>query len=80
VFWLTAAVLSPTGYGYNWNCYTVDAYKNISDIYNAWNNETTYPEDGMTEVNNLMKNQAFYKRVIWRKVMTLDAEGNLIKN
>jgi len=80
VFWLTAAVLSPTGYGYNWNCYTADAYKNLSDIYNAWNNETTYPEDGMTEVNNLMKNQAFYKRVIWRKVMTLDAEGNLIKN
>ena len=80
VFWLTAAVLSPTGDGYKWNCYTADAYKNMSDIYNAWNKEITYPEDGLTEANNLMKNQAFYKSVVWRKVMSLDAEGNLIKN
>lgn len=80
VFWMTAGVLSPQGYGYNWNCYTVDAYKNRSDMYNAWNTEITFPEDGLTEVNNLMKNQAFYKRVVWRKVMSLDADGNLIKN
>ena len=80
VFWSNAAVLNPTGDGYNWNCYTVDAYKNQSDIYNAWNKEITWPQDGLTEANNLMKNQAFYKSVVWRKVMSLDAEGNLIKN
>lgn len=80
VFWMTAEVLSPQGHGYNWNCYTLDAYKNMSDMYNAWNNEVTFPEDGLKEANDLMKNQSFYKRVVWRKVMTLDANGNLIKN
>jgi hypothetical protein len=80
VFWMTAEVLSPQGHGYNWNCYTLDAYKNMSDMYNAWNNEVTFPEDGLKEANDLMKNQSFYKRVVWRKVMTLDADGNLIKN
>ncbi len=27
-----------------------------------------------------MKNQNFYMRVIWRKLMSLESEGNLVKN
>jgi len=80
VFWNTASVLSPTGNGYNWNCYTADAYKNYSDIFNAWNKEVTWPEEGIAEAGKSMKDQSFYKTVVWRKVMWLDAEGNLKSN
>ncbi|WP_242121714.1 hypothetical protein, partial [Aestuariivivens sediminicola] len=80
VFWYTASVLNPRGYGYNWNCYTVDAYKNMSDIYDSWNTDIDFPEEGWKKTSDLMKNQDFYKRVIWKKVMSLDSEGNLVKN
>ena len=77
VFWSTATVLSPRGHGYNWNCYTVDAYKNYSDIFNGWNKEVSYPEEGMIELGKLMKDQSFYKSVVWKRAMWLDADGNL---
>jgi hypothetical protein len=77
VYWNTASVLSPRGHGYNWNCYTVDFFKNYSDIFNAWNKEVIWPEEGMTEAGKLMKDQSFYKSVVWRKAMWLDSDGNL---
>lgn len=77
VFWLTAAVLSPRGNGYNWNCYTVDAYKNYSDIFNPWNNPPTWPEEGMAEVSKYLPEGNFYKSVIWEKTLWLDSEGKL---
>ncbi|WP_370480300.1 hypothetical protein [Tamlana flava] len=80
VFWYSASVINPRGDGYKWNCYTVDAYKNMSDIYDSWNTDVDLPEEGWNETKKLMKNQYFYKRVIWRRVMFLDSEGNLIKN
>lgn len=80
VFWSTAAVINPRGDGYNWNCYTVDAFKNMSDVYDSWNKDIDFPEEGWKETSDLMKNKDFYKRVIWRKVMHLDSEGNLVKN
>jgi len=77
VYWNTAAVLSPTGHGYKWNCYTVDFFKSYSDIFNAWNKDVTWPEEAMTEAGKLMKDQSFYKSVVWRKDMWLDSDGNL---
>lgn len=77
VFWYAATVLSPRGNGYNWNSYTVDAFKSYSDIFNPWNNPPTWPEDGMTEVGKFLPNGNFYKSVIWQKMLWLDAEGNL---
>ena len=78
VGWITGAVMNPLGYGYKWNCYTADAFKNMSDIYNAWNVENvTWPEEGMEAVNKSSKEPGFWKRVIWFKEMWLDSEGNL---
>ncbi len=73
----TAAVLSPRGHGYKWNCDTVDFFKNYSDIFNALNKDVTWPEEAMTEAGKLMKDQSFYKSVVWRKTMWLDFDGNL---
>lgn len=77
VFWYAAAVLSPRGSGYNWNCYTVDAYKTYSDIFNAWETPPTWPEDGFAEINKYLPDGNFYKSVVWQKTMWLDAEGQL---
>ena len=77
VFWYAATVLSPTGSGYSWNCYTVDAFKNYSDVFNSWNTEPNWPQEGMDEVNKYLPDGNFYKSVVWQKVMWLDAEGQL---
>lgn len=78
VGWMTAGVMNPIGYGYKWNCYTADAYKKVSDIYNAWNiDNVTWPEGAMESINETTTENGFYKRVIWKKLMWLDAEGNL---
>ena len=78
VGWITASVMNPVGQAYKWNCYTADAFKNLSDIYNAWNmDEVTWPEAGMEAVNAATNEPGFWKRVIWRKEMWLDEEGNL---
>lgn len=75
-YWNVAAVVNPRGHGYNWNCYTADAYKNMSDIYNAWNTEITWPQEGFELANKLMDNKGFYKMIIWHKLMWLDGDGN----
>ena len=75
-YWNVAEVVNPTGHGYNWNCYTADAYKNQSDIYNAWNTEITGPQEGFELTNKLLDNKWFYKSIIWEKLMWLDADGN----
>ena len=75
VGWITASVLNPTGNYYKVNCYTADAYQKLSDIYNAWSSEVTWPEEGMTEVGKTMDSGGFYKSVIWQKVLWLDGEG-----
>jgi hypothetical protein len=78
VGWITAGMMNPGGYAYKWNCYTADAFKNLSDIYNAWDDDSIeWPEGGIEEVNKTTKEPGFWKRVIWRKDMWLDAEGNL---
>lgn len=78
VGWITARVMNPVGYAYKWNCYTADAFKNMSDIYNSWSSDDiTWPEGGMEAVNKTTSQPGFYKRVIWRKDMWLDEEGNL---
>lgn len=73
--WITARVLNPVGDRYNWNCYTADTYENMSDIYNSWTSEVTWPEGGMTEVAKTMDTPNFYKSVIWKKIMWLDGDG-----
>jgi hypothetical protein len=77
VFWYAATVLSPRGNWYSWNCYTVDAFKNYSDIFNAWENPATWPEEGMAQVNKFLPEGDFYKSVEWQRTMWLDAEGLL---
>jgi hypothetical protein len=76
VAWITASVLNPRGNHYNWNCYTADLYKNQSDIYNAWNSEITYPEDGLAEVGKTMEGPGFYKSVVWQKLMWINEDGS----
>lgn len=75
VGWITARVLNPVGNYYNVNCYTADAYQKMSDIYNAWDSEITWPEEGMTEVSKTMDSGGFYKSVIWHKTLWLDSDG-----
>ena len=77
VGWITAGVMNPVGYAYKWNCYTADAYKNMSDIYNAWGDDITWPDGGIDAVNETTKEAGFWKSVIWMKEMWLDADGNL---
>ncbi len=79
VAWITASVLNPRGNHYNWNCYTADFYKNLSDIYNAWNSEITWPEDGLTAVGETMETPGFYKSVVWKRQMWIDGDGNFHK-
>jgi len=75
VGWITASVLNPTGNHYNWNCYTADAFQKMSDIYNAWNSEVTWPTEGMNEINKITEKPGFYKSVVWRKMLWLDEDG-----
>ncbi|TDQ32852.1 hypothetical protein [Zeaxanthinibacter enoshimensis] len=80
VLWLTAMVLSPQGYGYNWNSYTVDGFVKYRDIFNAWTSEVEWPQEGLEAVSKTMKNEQFYKRVIWQRRMWLDDQGKLMTN
>lgn len=73
--WITARVLNPVGNHYNWNCYTADGYQKLSDIYNAWNSEVTWPTDGMTEIAKTMETPGFYKSVVWQKILWIDSDG-----
>ena len=73
--WITARVLNPTGNHYNWNCYTADGFKNMSDIYNAWNTEIEWPTDAMAEINKTTETPGFYKSVVWKKMLWVDGEG-----
>lgn len=77
LYWNVAAVVNPRGYGYKWNCYTADGYKNQSDIYNAWNTEIEWPEEGMAEANKSMNDKGFYKSVVWHRLLSIDNEGKL---
>ena len=50
----------------------------MSDIFNAWNIEDIeFPEGALDAVDKTTVEPGFYKRVIWRKEMWLDEEGNL---
>ena len=75
VGWMTAGVLNPRGNHYKVNCYTADAYQKMSDIYNAWNSEVTWPEEGMTEIAKTMETPGFYKSVVWQKILWIDSDG-----
>ena len=78
VGWITAGVMNPVGYAYKWNCYTADAFKSMSDIYNAWDDDSIeWPEGAMEEINKTTEQAGFWKRIIWRKDMWLDEDGNL---
>ena len=78
VGWMTASMINPRGNAYKWNCYTADAFKNMSDIYNAWNiDNVEWPQEGIDELNKLSDQPGFYKTVIWKKEMWLDSDGNL---
>jgi hypothetical protein len=75
--WATASVLSPAGYEYPFNAYTVDFYENISDAFNPFNsNDITWPEE-MASLGEL-KTPGFWKRVIWQRVMYLNQKNELI--
>lgn len=78
VGWLTGVMMNPVGHAYKWNCYTADAFNKLSDIYNAWNEENVeFPEGALDAVNKTTAEPGFYKRVVWRKEMWLDGDGNL---
>jgi len=75
-YWNAAYVLNPTGDSYNWNAYTADAYKKLSDIFNPWNIEITWPKVSEDDIDTFGDN-GFYKTVIWEKLLWLDTNGNL---
>ena len=74
--WITASVLNPVGNHYNWNCYTADGYEKMSDIYNPWNSEVTWPTDAMEEIGKTMETPSFHKSVVWQRMLWIDADGN----
>ncbi|MDC0487025.1 hypothetical protein OAN60_08520, partial [Flavobacteriaceae bacterium] len=63
----TTSVLSPAGYEYPYNAYTVDFYDNISDVFSPFNSDDiTWPKE-MASLGEL-KTAGFWKRVIWQRV------------
>lgn len=77
--WATATVLSPVGYEYPYNAYTVDFYDTISDVFTPFNTDTiTWPEE-MASLGEL-KTPGFWKRVIWQRVMYLDRNNELVQS
>jgi len=76
--WATASVLSPVGYDYAYNAFTVDFYDNISDAFAPFNSDDiTWPEE-MASLGEL-KTPGFWKRVIWKRVMYLNQENELVE-
>jgi hypothetical protein len=73
--WTVSQVLSPTGYDYDANVITGDFYKNMSDIFTAWNDIT--PPDGVNELAK-MKQPGFWRTEIWFRNMYLDKNANVV--
>ena len=48
----------------------------LSDIFNPWNIEITWPEISEDDIDTFGEN-GFYKTVIWEKLLWLDTNGNL---
>jgi len=76
--WATTSVLSPAGYEYPYNAYTVDFYDNISDVFSPFNSDDiTWPKE-MASLGEL-KTAGFWKRVIWQRVMYLNQNNELVQ-
>lgn len=76
--WATTTVLSPSGYEYPYNAYTVDFYDNISDAFTPFNSDDiAWPEE-MSSLGQL-KTPGFWKRVIWQRVMYLNQNNELVQ-
>jgi len=76
--WGTTSVLSPSGYDYPYNAYTVDFYDKISDAFTPFNSDDiTWPEE-MSSLGQL-KTPGFWKRVIWQRVMHLNQNNELVQ-
>lgn len=77
--WASIRVLSPEGYDYPFNCFTVDFYENISDVFSPLNSDNiTWPEE-ITSLDKL-KTPGIWKRAIWQRVMYLNRKKELVMN
>lgn len=77
--WGTINVLSPIGYEYPYNAYTVDFYDNIGDAFSPFISEdVNWPEE-MASLGEL-KTPGFWKRVIWKRVLHLNQKNELIQS
>lgn len=77
--WGTISVLSPTGYEYPYNAYTVDFYENIGDAFSPFTSEdVSWPEE-MASLGEL-KTPGFWKRVIWKRVLHLNQNNELVQS
>lgn len=75
--WITVNVLSPQGYDYAFNSYTVDFYEKFSDAFTPFDMQSIdWPEE--MESLGKLKTPGFWKRVIWQRVMYLDENNELI--
>lgn len=76
--WGTISILSPIGYEYPWNSYTVDFYDNIEDAFSPFTSEdVSWPEE-MASLGEL-KTPGFWKRVIWKRVLHLNQNNELVE-
>jgi len=77
--WGTINVLSPIGYEYPYNAYTVDFYESIGDAFSPFTSEdVSWPEE-MASLSEL-KTPGFWKRVIWKRVLHLNQKNELIQS
>jgi hypothetical protein len=77
-YWNSAVVINPTGDSFDWNAYTADAFKELSDVFNPWIKQVEWPIISDEDVENFGGN-TFYKTIVWEKILWLDAQGNLRK-
>jgi hypothetical protein len=77
--WTTVTVLSPTGYDYSFNVFTVDFYENLSDVFNPFTSDSVEWPSEMASLGE-MKTPGFWKRVVWKRAMYLDDNNNLVDN
>ncbi|MGA0987016.1 MAG: hypothetical protein ACO3RO_02335 [Flavobacteriaceae bacterium] len=77
--WGTVNVLSPNGYEYPYNAFTVDFYENIGDAFSPFTSEdVSWPEE-MASLGDL-KTPGFWKRVIWKRVLHLNQKNELVQS
>jgi hypothetical protein len=74
--WSTAKTISPNGNGYNWNFMAIEGYLNYQDLLVPnWKDSSKFPKAGLEKINSMMLGESFYKEVVYKKLMSINSEG-----